>query len=633
MSEHSEPYDGVGKKKYSCRLFDSHVERLLCPLNPVMSQMNQVFELPGDLPPVAELPAEFLPAELSDHESVSENDHGNPRGPSASLMPAPYSHDLLPTPFSAFSAISSNPSLKPSPLNFSCPNFSRPRPVESTSYNFGSQAGPIPEYDPNNRPTLSEPVQARPASHHEEDNDNEEESNDSDRTPAPSFITYTQEDTPRHSLDGASIGGASIDDAIPPPIRTYADIRDMQLPRHSIDGDSIDEAAPPAIRGALRSGAFNHEFSTLNTSRGDSIYEDFPTPPGKKSPKEQFRKDSQALPTSIREDVNDATPLSFGRSTHPLARVNTTSSMASSFDEAAPPPVSTRRHHLLHRDTESSKGTKSSNQTKDSRVDSVVDPSPSIPPKSVARQQPAAESSAPKLLIYKPYVDYASSQRSDSTRTAASQEQSKRNSGTDSERRYSLADSESSSVSDFALNGQLGWNPRNNTSAGKEAQRQQRWSAPLTNPLKLVTSRSKGKEKQHTPMPTVPQEPSRQGSNASSQNALSPASSRGSTGTGSSASSRAPTIPARMPRIMKRTSIDQMSQHVNPWQGETMSDRGSESSNEWTSSEVDTSGLSVEKIHKLKKKGINPALYVEMQNARKGKNKWISPLQGNSFIS
>lgn len=64
-----------------------------------------------------------------------------------------------------------------------------------------------------------------------------------------------------------------------------------------------------------------------------------------------------------------------------------------------------------------------------------------------------------------------------------------------------------------------------------------------------------------------------------------------------------------------------------------MSDRGSESSNEWTSSEVDTSGLSVEKIHKLKKKGINPALYVEMQNARKGKSKWISPLQGNSFIS
>lgn len=594
-----------------------------------MSQMNQVYELPGDVPPVAELPGEYLPAELSDHESVKESDDGSSTGPSASLMPAAYSQDLLPTPFSAFSAISSNPSLKPSPLNFSRPNFSRPRPVESTSYNFGSQAGPIPEYDPNNRPTLSEPVQAPPVSHHEHDNDNEEESDDGDRTPAPSFITYTQENTPRHSLDGASIGGASIDDAIPPPIRTYADLRDMQLPR-----DSIDEAAPPAIRGALRSGAFNHDFSTLNTSRGDSIYEDFPTPPGTKSPKEQFRKDSQALPTHIREDVDDATSRPFGQGTHPLARTNTTSSMASSFDEAAPPPVSTRRYPLLHRDTESSKGTKSSNQTKDTRVDSVVDPSPSIPPKSVARQKTVAESSAPKLLIYKPYVDYASSQRSESTRTTTTttQEESKRDSKTDSERRYSLADSEGSSVSDFALNGQLGWNPRNNSS-GKEAQRQQRWSAPLTNPLKLVTSRSKGKEKQQTPMPTVPQESSRQGSNASSQNGLSPASSRGSTGTGGSASSRTPTTPARMPPIMKRTSIDQMSQHVNPWQGETMSDRGSESSNEWTSSEVDTSGLSVEKIHKLKKKGINPALYVEMQNARKGKNKWISPLQGNSFIS
>lgn len=592
--------------------------------------MNQVYELPGDVPPVVELPAESLPAELSDHESVKEGDDGSSKGPSASLMPAPYaySHDLLPTPFSAFSAISSNPSLKPSPLNFSRPNFSRPRPVESTSYDFGSQAGPIPEYDPNNRPTLSESVQARPASHHEEDHDNEEESDGGDRTPAPSFITYTQENTPRHSLDGASIGGASIDDAIPPPIRTYADLRDMQLPR-----DSIDDAAPPAIQRALRSGAFNHEFSTLNTSRGDSIYEDFPTPPGTKSPKEQFRKDSQALPTHIREDDDSATPLSFGQGTHPLARTNTTSSMASSLDEAAPPPVLTRRYPLLSRDTESSKGTKSSTQTKDTRVDSVVDPSPSIPPKSVARQRPVAESSAPKLLIYKPYVDYASSQRSESIRTATTKEGSKRNSKTDSERRYSLADSESSSVSDFALNGQLGWNPRNNTSSGKEAQRQQRWSAPLTNPLKLVTSRSKGKEKQQTPMPTVPQESSRQGSNASSQNALSPASSRGSTGTASSASSRAPNIPARMPPIMKRTSIDQMSQHVNPWQGETMSDRGSESSNEWTSSEVDTSGLSVEKIHKLKKKGINPALYVEMQNARRGKNKWISPLQGNSFIS
>ncbi|KAK6007603.1 hypothetical protein QM012_004417 [Aureobasidium pullulans] len=589
-----------------------------------MSQSSQVYELPGDLPPVAELPDESLPAELSGEEVSQEDNVSDSRRPPAGLMPARYSNDLLPTPFSAFSTISSNPSLKPSPLNFSRPNFSRPRPVEATSYNFGSRAGPIPEYDPDNRPTLSEPVQA----HQDEKKtiDGEENDNGVDN-PAPSFGTYIL-DVPRHSVDGASIGGASIDEAVPPPIRTYADLKDIQVPR-----DSIDEATPPAIQASKGYRGFNHDFSTLNISRGDSIYEDFPTPPGTKSPKEQFRKDSQALPHSVRENVNDATLPSSGQSTHPLARMNTTSSMASSFDEAAPPPVSTRRHQLSHMDTESSKGTKSSIQTKGSRVDSVVDPSPGVPPRSVARKEPSAEPCAPNVLIYKPYLDYASSKGSDSIRSITTRDESSSTSAVDSDRRYSSTGSETSSVADFAFDGQLGWNPRNYVASGKEANRQQRWSAPLTNPLKIVTSRSKGKEKQQTPMPTMQEQTSRHGSNASSQNTLSPASSRTSTGTGSSASSRAPTIPERVPRIIKRTSIDQMSEHVNPWQGETMSDRGSVSSNEWTSSEVDTSGLSVEKIHKLKKKGINPALYVEMQNARKGKNKWVSPLQGNSFIS
>ncbi|KAG9631535.1 hypothetical protein KCU64_g16626, partial [Aureobasidium melanogenum] len=593
-----------------------------------MSQSGQVYELPGDLPPVAELPDESLPAELSGEEVSKADNDTDSRGPRAGLVPARYSNDLLPTPFSALSTISSNPSLKPSPLNFSRPNFSRPRPVEATSYNFGSRAGPIPEYDPNNRPTISEPVQAHRDEQNEENSIDEEDNDDGIETPAPSSGAYTW-DNSRNSVDGASIGGASIDDAIPPPIRTYADLRDMQLPR-----DSIDEATPPAIQTLKGSRGFNHDFSTLNISRGDSIYEDFPTPPGTKSPKEQFRKDSQALPHHLRESVNDATLSSPGQSTHPLARMNTTSSMASSFDEAAPPPIFTRRHHLLHMDTESSRGTKSSDQTKGSRVDSVVDPSPSVLPRSVARKEAsAAEPGAPNVLIYKPYLDYASSQGSGSTRNSTTRDESISNSGIDSDRRYSSAGSETSSVADFAFDGQLGWNPRNNAVSGREANRQQRWSAPLTKPLKLVTSRSKGKEKQQTPMPTMQEQPSRQSSESSSQNTLSPASSRASTGTGSSASSRAPTIPARVPRIIKRTSIDQMSEHVNPWQGETMSDRGSVSSNEWTSSEVDTSSLSVEKIHKLKKKGINPALYVEMQNARKGKNKWVSPLQGNSFIS
>ncbi|KAI4721737.1 hypothetical protein E4T48_01916 [Aureobasidium sp. EXF-10727] len=592
----------------------------------VMSQHSQVYELPGDLPPVAELAGEYLPTELPANGSFTEDHHGESRGPPAGLMPPTrHSNDLLPTPFSAFSAISSNPSLKPSPLNFSRPNFSRPRPVEATSYNFGSQAGPIPEYDPANRPTLSDPAQNLHGFHLEETNVDEEENDDGDRTPAPSVMTYTDEYTSRHSMDGASIGGASIDEAVPPPIRTYADLSDMQT-----DGT---EATPRAVHALRSSERFNHHFSTLNISRGDSIYEDFPIPPGTVAPEEQFRKDSQALPPHVRAIVDDATPSSSGQSTHPLTRMNTTSSIASSFDEAAPPPVSIRRRQLPHTDTESSRGTKSSNQTKSSRVDSVVDPSPSIPPGNVARKEPLPESGAPKLLIYKPYLDYASSQPSSATRTPTSQEESISNSGIDSDRRYSSTASETSSVADFAFDGQLGWNSRSDSIPAKEVQRQQRWSGSFTNPLKLVTSRPKGKEKQQTPMPTMHEQPSRQSSNTSSQYALSPASSRASTGTGSSASSRAPTIPARVPRIIKRTSIDQMSEHVNPWQGESMSDRGSVSSNEWTSSEVDTSSLSVEKIHKLKKKGINPALYIEMQNARKGKNKWISPLQGNSFIS
>ncbi|THX58631.1 hypothetical protein D6D06_02771 [Aureobasidium pullulans] len=593
-----------------------------------MSQDTEVYELPGDLPPVIELPGEYLPAELpGDDASPKELHDGRP---SAELMPTPYSIDLLPTPYSAFSALSSHPSLKPSPLNFS-----RPRPVQANSYNFGSQAGPIPEYDPNNRPTLSESPHTHDGQRSEEENVDEEEDNDDGiRTPAADDRTFTslsQEDVPRDSIDGASIGGASIDDAIPPPIRTYADLRDMDMPRYSIDGASIDEAMPPPIQTPKGFKSFSHDFSTLNISRGDSIYEDFPTPPGIKSPKDQFRKDSQVLP-DIRES-HDAMPSSLGQGSHPLARMNTVSSIASSFDEAAPPPVSTRRYPLSHMDTESSRGTKSSNQTKTSRVDSVVDSSVGIPPRSTARKETQTEPRAPKVLIYKPYLDYASSERSASLRTDTTQEESIPSAGAQDSRRHSVAESESSSVSDFAFDGRLGWNPRGNTVPDKDAKRQQRWSSPLTNPLKKVTSKPKGKEKQQTTLPTMQEQPSRQGSNASSGPALSPATSRGSTGTQSSASGRPPTIPARIPRIIKRTSIDQMSQHVNPWQGETMSDRGSESSNEWTSSEVDTSGLSVEKIHKLKKKGINPALYVEMQNARKGKSKWISPLQGNSFIS
>ncbi|KAI5199459.1 hypothetical protein AUEXF2481DRAFT_145055 [Aureobasidium subglaciale EXF-2481] len=594
-----------------------------------MLRNSEVYELPGDLPPVAELAGESLSAELPGKDSLNEtHDETSQESYNHSITTTPCRNDLLPTPYSAFSTISSNPSLKPSALNFS-----RPRPVEANSYNFGCQAGPILEYDPNNRPILSESSQTNDDPGHESEGPIEDENADGLRTPAPSYMTYTDsrdDDTPRHSLDGASLGGVSIDEAVPPPIRTYADLRHIQLSRDSIDGVSIEESTPPPTQPLKAFRGFSHDFSTLNISRGDSIYEDFPTPPDLRSPKENFRKASHALPLSIRESDEDTLAASIVQGIHPLSRMDTTSSTASSFDEAAPPPVSTRRYALSHMDTDSSRGTKSSDQTRTSRVDSVVDPSAAAASKSAVRGDVRTEPRAPKVLIYKPYLDYATSQLSDSIRTSTTQDDSCKSQAPYEDRRHSLADSESSSVSDFAFDGQLGWNPRGQKASEK---RQQRWTAPLVNPLKLMNSRSKGKEKQQTPLPTMEENPPRQGSNASSHNGLSPTSSKASTGTGSSTSSRPPMIPARIPRIIKRTSLDQMSEHVNPWQGESMSDHGSVSSQEWTSSDVDTSSLSVEKIHKLKKKGINPALYVEMQNARKGKNKWISPLQGNSFIS
>lgn len=61
------------------------------------------------------------------------------------------------------------------------------------------------------------------------------------------------------------------------------------------------------------------------------------------------------------------------------------------------------------------------------------------------------------------------------------------------------------------------------------------------------------------------------------------------------------------------------------------------SSGEWRSSEHDVAGLSEAQIKKLKRKGINPALYAEMQSARRagpnGKKSLIGPLTGNSFLS
>jgi hypothetical protein len=117
-------------------------------------------------------------------------------------------------------------------------------------------------------------------------------------------------------------------------------------------------------------------------------------------------------------------------------------------------------------------------------------------------------------------------------------------------------------------------------------------------------------------------------------------------------------LPEKAPRILKQTSVDQRSQRrasvsssINTattqssggrtagWEDarshHTTTDSGGNQANagsEWKSSEYDISELSEKKLAKLKKKGINPQLYMEMKAARGGKGKLVGPLVGNTYI-
>jgi hypothetical protein len=133
-----------------------------------------------------------------------------------------------------------------------------------------------------------------------------------------------------------------------------------------------------------------------------------------------------------------------------------------------------------------------------------------------------------------------------------------------------------------------------------------------------------------------------------------------------------PGIPDKTPRIIKRTSLSQRSERLSisstdnlnldrmgtlslsnskssRWNDSTShhtvkpaapsmapsvaeSGRSSLNSADWKSSEYDISGLSDKKLAKLKKKGINPQLYMEMKAARGGKGKLVGPLVGNTYI-
>lgn len=102
---------------------------------------------------------------------------------------------------------------------------------------------------------------------------------------------------------------------------------------------------------------------------------------------------------------------------------------------------------------------------------------------------------------------------------------------------------------------------------------------------------------------------------------------------------------ARGPTITKTVSFDQHSvrgrasedQYEDNRSHHTVSESGDSGSfdmeGNWQSSDYDYSGLSEKEIKRLKKKGMNPALYAEMKAAKQGRNKWVGALSGNTFLS
>lgn len=98
--------------------------------------------------------------------------------------------------------------------------------------------------------------------------------------------------------------------------------------------------------------------------------------------------------------------------------------------------------------------------------------------------------------------------------------------------------------------------------------------------------------------------------------------------------------------ILKHTTVEQYSEVANSELGEdgnshhTVSENSTsrngsvDSSGKWTSSNFDTSQLSEKELKKLEKKGINPALYLEMKAARGGKKfGGLGSLTGNAYVS
>ncbi|KAF2209026.1 hypothetical protein CERZMDRAFT_91437 [Cercospora zeae-maydis SCOH1-5] len=97
-----------------------------------------------------------------------------------------------------------------------------------------------------------------------------------------------------------------------------------------------------------------------------------------------------------------------------------------------------------------------------------------------------------------------------------------------------------------------------------------------------------------------------------------------------------PVVPIKS--ILKKTEVEQYSEHGSDAGASSVTHRtGSETSSgtydkdgNWQSSDADTSSLSEKELKRLRKKGINPSLYIEMKKARG--NSRFGALTGNSFI-
>ena len=100
----------------------------------------------------------------------------------------------------------------------------------------------------------------------------------------------------------------------------------------------------------------------------------------------------------------------------------------------------------------------------------------------------------------------------------------------------------------------------------------------------------------------------------------------------------APAQPSREPKQSYWTSRDAalpgtVSRPLIKPQSPEKSEQLASTERQWTASSYDTSSLTDKQIAKMKKKGINPALYCEMKAAQRKKGRFgISPLVGNVFL-